>query len=63
MDAICEKPLKKRRKEQTQMSLELAAFVMGVTRVRAWQLEQRALRKLRRSPLLRELAEELGLLP
>jgi DNA-directed RNA polymerase sigma subunit (sigma70/sigma32) len=43
------------------MTLDEIASLWGISRARAWQIECMAIAKLRRHPIMRQLAEECGL--
>ncbi len=47
---------------QKIMTLKQAAELMNVTTSRAHEIERNALNKLRRHPVIQELAREMGLL-
>lgn len=51
------------RKNAAVRTVEEVAEIFGISRARVMQLEYRALRKLRRSPILRQAAIDAGVLP
>lgn len=51
------------RREHCQMTHAQLAEIFGVTRARIMQIERRALNKIRKHPIMVQLAKDAGILP